>query len=179
MGWLKSDANEETGELTYTLTAENSRNVHIELHKTDMITGESLQNAVFSLYSDEEHENTVNAVHEIHSDQDGYIDLGIVMDGTYYLAEDSAQAGYIGLSSHVVIIVETDRENGKQVRAMLYSGEAVTYDEESNVYTITVPNNPGVVLPHTGGSGSGIYYLAGSFMVLLAGILLMRRRQNA
>ena len=42
--------------MTYTLTAENSRNVHIELHKTDMITGESLQNAVFSLYSDEEHE---------------------------------------------------------------------------------------------------------------------------
>lgn len=78
-----------------------------------MITGESLQNAVFSLYSDEEHENTVNAVHEIHSDQDGYIDLGRVMDGTYYLAEDSAPAGYIGLSSHVVIIVETDRENGK------------------------------------------------------------------
>lgn len=111
--WLKSDANEETGELTYTLTAENSRNVHVELHKTDMITGESLQNAVFSLYSDEEYENTVNAVHEIHSDQDGYIDLGIVMDGTYYLAEDSAPAGYIGLSSHVVIIVETDRENGK------------------------------------------------------------------
>ncbi len=178
-GWLKKETDAESGELTYILTVPNSKNVRVKLHKTDMITGESLKDAVFSLYADEEHTQTVNSLKEIRTDENGVIDLGSLMDGTYYLSEDSAPAGYIGLSSHVVITVETDKETGKQVRAMVYTSDAVAYDAENKVYTLTVPNNPGVELPHTGGIGTGIYYVTGFAMILAAGWILLKRKACA
>ena len=53
-----------------------------------------------------------------------------------------------------------------------------TFSQESDTYIITVKNNPGTVLPGTGGSGTLMYTIAGLAMVLLAGVILVSRRKR-
>ena len=49
------------------------------------------------------------------------------------------------------------------------SGAAVYYK---------IPNNPGIVLPATGGTGTQLIYLLGSFLLILAGGLLLFQRKK-
>ena len=51
----------------------------------------------------------------------------------------------------------------------------VTFDGND---TFTVGNEPGAALPSTGGSGTALYYIAGSALLLLALALLLRRRRD-
>ena len=63
-------------------------------------------------------------------------------------------------------------ENGPQV----IDGE----EGADPTYRLLITNNPGVVLPFTGGSGTRFYYILG--MILVAGAggwLLLRRRSTA
>lgn len=52
---------------------------------------------------------------------------------------------------------------------------AITFDEELNV--LTVPNQAGVALPHTGGPGTRLFTIIGNILILGAGLLLWRRRR--
>ena len=51
----------------------------------------------------------------------------------------------------------------------------VTYIKEDKVFT--VGNQPGAALPNTGGPGTWLFTVFGSFLILLSGALLWRRRR--
>ena len=57
---------------------------------------------------------------------------------------------------------------------------SITYTRasESTVATFTVGNTPGVALPSTGGRGTGMFYIVGSIMTLLAAVFLITKRRT-
>ena len=129
------------------------------------------------------------------------ISLGLLEDGTYYLVETQPPDGYQILTRPVTIVVnsqntQTKRIDGKDyplyVTYHLYEnggGEAAISSGNSGIgvtdlenggysYQLTVTNNPGYVLPSTGGQGTMLFYILGSTLICLAGILLLIRRRR-
>ena len=93
-----------------------------------------------------------------------------VPHGTYSLTEVAPPNGYYPLSDAVQI-----RVDGSGVHVNGYTVNAPT--ETENYYTIIIPNNLGVALPSTGGSGVHTIYLLGICLVMIAGALLIGKRR--
>ena len=81
-----------------------------------------------------------------------------------------APAGYIILNSEFTFTIQT--------------GGTVVYEGGNNMVTYTsaehkfeVKNEHGVSLPATGGHGTGIFYILGSVLTLLAAVLLITKRR--
>ena len=87
-------------------------------------------------------------------------------DGTYYLEEVEAPAGYNLLKDPAQITV-----NG---------ANATTADLSSLTVTEKIANNTGSLLPATGGMGTTIFYVLGSILAVGAIVLLVtKKRMNA
>ena len=84
-------------------------------------------------------------------------------DGTYYLEEVEAPAGYNLLKGPVPVTV-----NG---------ANATTADLSSLTVTGNVENSSGAELPETGGMGTTIFYVLGSVLILAAVVLLVTRKR--
>ena len=84
-------------------------------------------------------------------------------DGTYYLEEIKAPAGYNLLKCPVPVTV-----NG---------ANATTADLSSLTVTGNVENSSGAELPETGGMGTTIFYVLGSALILAAVVLLVTRKR--
>ena len=118
---------------------------------------------------------------DLTSDENGKIELGRLSYGKYFLVETSAPAGYIPLTEPVEITVSasgvTYKQNGNNLSN---SGQGVTYDLETEVYTLKVINNESYELPSTGGSGTDRIYLYGVLLTGLAGtgLVMKKRRRN-
>lgn len=82
-------------------------------------------------------------------------------DGTYYLLETAAPAGYNLMEEAISVTV---------------SG---TGTDNAPVYAIEKPiaNNAGTLLPSTGGMGTTLLYIIGAVLVVGAGVLLIVRRR--
>ena len=82
-----------------------------------------------------------------------------IADGTYYLEEIEAPAGYNQLKEPVQVTV-----NGGTAEAQL---------------TVTQPvaNSTGTELPSTGGMGTTLFYTLGAILVLGAGVLLVTKKR--
>ncbi len=81
---------------------------------------------------------------------------------TYYLEEIAAPAGYNKLSSAITVVINDKGE--------------VTYNGISTG-TVKVLNQTGAELPSTGGMGTTIFYVIGSLLVVVAGVLLVTRKR--
>ena len=90
-------------------------------------------------------------------------------DGTYTLRETKAPPGYTPLGTPVGFTVQDGAVH-------FTNTEHVTYD--AHTATFTVENKTGLVLPGTGGPGTQAYTAGGLAMILLAGLLLIRRRRK-
>lgn len=56
--------------------------------------------------------------------------------------------------------------------------EGLDYDSSNSpLMYYSISNNPGVVLPHTGGIGTTVFYIFGSILVLVSGTVLVGRRR--
>lgn len=114
------------------------------------------------------------------SGPDGLFAIGTDLGaGDYYLTEIKAPDGYNLLDHRVKITVSADGT----VRAMSdVEGTATSYKvegpNENGVITITIPNNPGVELPHTGGPGTVVYTVAGAMMITAGVLLFIARRRH-
>lgn len=98
---------------------------------------------------------------------DGKLTVSGLEQGTYYLKETLAPAGYNLLTAPVKVVIGA---NG-----------AITVDDATTTSTeVTIVNNVGTVLPETGGIGTTLFYVLGSILVLGAGILLVtKKRMNS
>lgn len=90
----------------------------------------------------------------------GEATFGGLADGTYYLVETEAPAGYNPLTEPVEVTVE---------------GSSADITKLS--VTAKVANKTGTTLPSTGGMGTTIFYVLGSALVLGAVVLLVTKKR--
>ena len=116
----------------------------------------------------------------------GFIHL---KDGTYYLEEVAAPAGYIPLSSVVTVTINLTEADDRKAVATVPNGEntstkLLTVDTEliknSYTFTVTVRNTIGHELPQTGGCGTEVYTAVGiSIIVISIALAVIKRRKTA
>ena len=93
------------------------------------------------------------------TDSSGAASFDGLANGTYYLEETAAPAGYNKLTQPVTVTV-----NGG------------TTEEQLSV-TAEVANNTGALLPSTGGMGTTIFYVLGSILAVGAIVLLVTKKR--
>lgn len=122
------------------------------------------------------------------SDANGLFKVIGLDDGTYYLKETKAPAGYNLPSDPFEIVITATTSNGQtwadKKPASALTDLAVTNngtDGTGNVQTgtasITIANNAGSTLPETGGIGTTIFYIGGGILAVGACILLITKKR--
>lgn len=107
--------------------------------------------------------------------QDGLITYGknegesLADDEKLKYVELRAPAGY-NLPTYGYLTVDINQIDYEDESAMGHDGETLVYIRE-------IENTPGVALPSTGGSGTALFYIGGSLLVLAAAILLAAKRR--
>jgi fimbrial isopeptide formation D2 family protein/LPXTG-motif cell wall-anchored protein len=100
-----------------------------------------------------------------------------IADGTYYLVEFAAPAGYNRLDKPQAVTVagtDADASNANKTENV---ADATGEFDTANDATAEVLNNSGTVLPSTGGIGTTIFYVVGSILVVAAGVLLITKKR--
>jgi LPXTG-motif cell wall-anchored protein len=144
-----------------------------------------LPGAVFDLYDEAGYQANpkvplkTGLVSSSEEGKEGTIDLGELTDGVYYLVETAAPAGYNKLTEPVTITVSQGGVTYNQENSTLDSDGGGTQGTYETGYQLTVVNDEGAVLPHTGGPGTKALYLFGVTLICLAGAgFVMKRRRT-
>ena len=188
------DTNQQ--ELAYTLSVFNRKKIYVSLWKTDEAYNALTKGADFSLYAKDQfnvEEGKPKAGAETvvtgTTGANGILALGQLTAGDYYLLETSAPEGYLKTGTPIKITVDdtvTD-ESIKPVSAFQEGNPSDVYVEGDPYYVIGQPektyqirvwNNPGVELPHTGGSGTLKYTLGGLVLLITSALLYSFRRRR-
>ena len=122
------------------------------------------------------------------SGNDGLFKVIGLDDGTYFLQETKAPAGYNLLKDPVEVKITATTTNGQnwtdgQASSALTklevtaAGQAGTGDTSTGIASITIANNKGSTLPETGGIGTTIFYVVGSILVIGAAVLLVTKKR--
>ncbi|MBQ9065119.1 MAG: Cna B-type domain-containing protein [Blautia sp.] len=179
------------GEAAAVITVTNSYSrvrVPVSVWKTDFDKHTITGGASFVLYKADNYDDDARKpidegqiVAEGTTGNNGILSLGKLELGEYRLVETKAPDGYLKSENAVKVFVRTDdifamQETGSS--DIDYKGDEnwVTGQEE-NTAQIRIWNNPGVVLPSTGGPGTQLFTIPGSILLLGAGVLLRRRRK--
>ena len=109
--------------------------------------------------------DTIANATTVKTDKDGAASFDGLADGTYYLVETKAPAGYNQLD--------------KPVKVEVHDGEHNTPVTSATQLTVTakVENQAGTILPSTGGMGTTIFYVLGAVLVVGAGVLLVTKKR--
>ncbi len=162
-------------------------------------TSQYLEGAEFELYgpyttsqtNPDKNGKLINADYQIITGSDGkaLISSSLQDNSYYYLYEIKSPAGYNLLSSPIEISVDSRREDNQAKDAIRFKQGAsdnggslitITIDgKEVEGYQIIVTNTPGVELPMTGGLGTEYICTIGGLMILVSGIIIIRRRYMA
>lgn len=173
---INSNQNKNSIELAYSHHT-SSDAVKVETHdflvkKTDE-DGQFLDGAGFKLYDARtggnqikvkldntgyyvDQSRTADASVEILVDKENGVNVRGLKPGTYYLEETTTPAGYNTLTAREAVVIS----------------EGATAAVE-----ISIKNQKGVELPTTGGTGTTIFYIIGSILVIGAGIVLVAKRR--
>ena len=122
-----------------------------------------------------------------------------LMPGDYKLQEVHAPVGYIIMTGEIEFTLDSNGkvtvnnntpEEGKDCQlsslvTFTQKIEAVAGNEETNTPAspavpakVTVQNEEGAALPSTGGHGTGMFYIIGSIITLLAALLLITNKRS-
>lgn len=125
------------------------------------------------------------------SDANGLFKVIGLDDGTYYLKETKAPAGYNLLSAEIAVVITATTTNGQTWTdgvankaltnlAVTADRTAGTGDTSTGIAGITIANNKGSTLPETGGVGTTLFYVLGGILVAGAVVLLVtKKRMNS
>lgn len=103
-----------------------------------------------------------------------------VDDGKYKLVEVDAPAGYNKAEDIIFeITAEHDLVEADPHLKTLTGSNGFTGDAATGTLTASIQNNPGAVLPGTGGVGTTIFYIVGGLLVAAAVVLLVTKKRMA
>ena len=120
---------------------------------------------------------------------DGLIRVIGLDQGTYFLKETKAPAGYNILTEEIEVVITAATANGQTWAAELgadkaltdldvtASGKAGSGSAAEGIAAITVGNSSGTVLPQTGGMGTTVFYVAGALLIAAAAALVVAGRR--
>ncbi|MBR3124054.1 MAG: LPXTG cell wall anchor domain-containing protein, partial [Mogibacterium sp.] len=177
--WLTRDTS-VSGKVSYQIRIENTP-LGITVRKTDE-EGNSLLGSQFILCKKND-EGSFVAVSGYGLGEGGLIDLTDkaemtftgMASGIYKLTESAAPSGYVILTKDICFSVSDG--------ALTLTDEAGNAKAYTNVTlrddntTIEVENMAGAALPYTGGSGTALFYILGSVITVVSGILMIARRR--
>lgn len=171
----------------------------------------SLKGAQFKLYKDNEgtkgdavklmkdgdggvyyqDDKTTSPVEYVETTADGKLTIKGLKEGTYYLEETKAPAGYNGLKGEIKVDItnvkydETDKTKLTSYDVIYTmpgaaTGTTVTVST-NNMTEIPVLNKAGVTLPSTGGRGSMAFTVIGVIIIgaMMASSLMSKKRKSA
>ena len=104
------------------------------------------------------------AATKVITDADGAASFDGIADGTYYLEEVKAPAGYNLLTAPVTVTVKGINDTGTVVEANLTA-------------TAKIANNTGSLLPSTGGVGTTMMFIVGGALALGAAVLFVTKKR--
>lgn len=146
----------------------------LKITKKDSITGSLLKGAEFAISGGDLSESTL-----LESIGDGtYVlpkNITLNKGKVYEVREAKSPEGYRMLNDPIRI--EIDATGKVSISNKELSNANLTVSD--NVITFDVPNKPKVPLPSTGGSGTWMYYLAGSLALVVVGGYLFYRSRNS
>ena len=135
---------------------------------------------------------TENEATVLTSNENGKFEVIGLDDGTYYLVETKAPAGYNLLDAPIKVVITAMTVNDQNwdaeetanaaltaLQISVDDNTAVDGDTESGIVAMTVENNDGKVLPETGGMGTTILYVGGGLLIAAALILLVAKKRTA
>ena len=137
-----------------------------ELYKSDNSTKVEVVGAagVYTVCTKNDSSDAHKHVTTLDTAADGKLTVSGLEQGTYYLKETLAPAGYNLLTEMVKVTIG---ENG-----------VITVGDSAEAKTeVSVINQAGTVLPETGGIGTTIFYVLGTILVLGAGVLLVSKKR--
>ena len=171
----------------------------------------SLASAQFKLYADEAHNTEIKLVEEtgkvyhqakdatetavdyIETDATGKVTIKGLKEGTYYLAETKAPAGFNKLVGDIKVEIgnlvyddtDTTKLNSYDVTYTMpgatSSSIKVTVPTNANLAEIPVLNKAGSTLPSTGGMGTVVFTIAGAAIIglMLVSSLVSKKRKRS
>ena len=118
-------------------------------------------------------------------DGSGAYSISGLDQGTYYLVEIAAPAGYNRVATPVTVVIDSSYNDGS--RSSTYVDGHIpdaTNDQLTGVTVnggtqLTVVNQAGVTLPETGGVGTKAFVVGGLALILLALILMIAKKRSA
>lgn len=163
----------------------------IKIKKVDE-DGEGLPGAVFQLL----YKGQGDGSYRVITEADGVIGLGSVKvedttytsafesdgeekvltklpDGEYRLDEVHVPAGYINTLGSIYFTIE----EGVVTSTTAEDSVLVVLRDSGTIKLLTITNEPGVALPHTGGIGTTIFYVLGSILAIGSAVILISRRR--
>lgn len=104
--------------------------------------------------------------------------------GTYYLVEIAAPAGYNRLLEPVTVTVDPSYNDGSKMSAYVdghipgQTSDQLTAVKINSADLLTVVNQTGTTLPETGGMGTRIFMAVGLILMIAATVLIVIRKKN-
>ena len=105
--------------------------------------------------------------------------------GTYYLVEIAAPAGYNRLTAPVLVTIDPTYNDGLRSSAYVDGHVPDATDDQLTAVGInggsalTVINQAGVTLPETGGMGTKLFTIGGLSLILVALVLVIARKKDS
>ena len=112
-------------------------------------------------------------------DENGVLTFEGLGEGDYTITELVAPNGYNLLKDPITITI-TSNATLESCIWTVKNGETGLTAGADHLFAFNVENNSGTELPSTGGTGTTIFYILGSLLVVVAGVVLVtRKRMNA
>ena len=155
------------------LKTENDENSAIGFVQVTSVNGEAVTVPTYRVAVDGDEETSVVKIIETSTENgaNGKFEIIGLDEGTYYLHETEAPAGYNKLAADLDVVITSTYDEAALTATYKINGE--------DPATIEVENKTGSLLPETGGIGTTIFYVVGGILMLAALVLLVSKKRMA